>query len=101
MAEGRATEREAKHGKKMIEVRVRFFTDAIAEKPGHVVPRHCWDVGVVRFAANPAHNLPGGEPIPFNSLMELPGKIEQAFLKSKITLHMSNKSGKYYSPKKP
>ena len=32
--------REAKHGKKMIEVRVRFWTDDIANEEDRILPKH-------------------------------------------------------------
>ena len=32
----------AKHGQKMLEVRVRFWTDDIAGKKGEIIPKHTW-----------------------------------------------------------
>lgn len=33
-------EREAQHGQKMIEVKLRFWTDEIAESEGNILPKH-------------------------------------------------------------
>ena len=34
--------RAAKHGQKMLEARVRFWTDDIAGKKGEIIPKHAW-----------------------------------------------------------
>ena len=47
--------REAKHGSKMIEVKVRFWTNDLAEEKGRIRPKHAWGSGVVRIARNDSH----------------------------------------------
>ena len=89
--------KEAVHGKKMIEVRVRFWTDDIADAEGRIIPKHCWDAGVVRISNNDAHGIKSLNPIPFNSLLEILPKIEKALKEHNIKLHLCNKSKKYYS----
>lgn len=88
-------ERQAKRGQKMIEVKVRFFTNDIATQGGRIIPKECWDSGVVRIARNKAHGIVPIEPIPFNSLLDLPAKMEQLFLKSAIKLHLGRSSRRY------
>jgi hypothetical protein len=34
--------REAKHGSKMIEVKVRFWTNDLAERKDRIIPKHAW-----------------------------------------------------------
>ncbi len=52
-------ELEAQHGQKMIEVKVRFWTNDIATDENMVVPKHAWCSGVVRMERNKAcSNLP-------------------------------------------
>lgn len=87
---------EASHGSKMLEVKVRFWTNAIAPD-GRVKPKEGWTRGVVRVTPNAAHGIEPGDtaPIPFNSLMELPGKIEQALIDNGIILHPTGKVSKY------
>jgi hypothetical protein len=87
--------REAPHGKKMIEVRVRFWTDAIAERKGQVIPKHGWDAGVVLVQSNTIHGIDAGAPIPFNGMAELPSKIEKALIAHGIKLHLSGRAKKY------
>jgi len=89
-------EREAVHGKKMIEIRVRFWTDQIAEE-GKIMPKHCWDSGVVRISSNDLHSITSSNPVPFNSLLEILPKIEKLFKKHGIKLHLGSKSRIYYS----
>lgn len=91
-------EREAVHGKKMIEIRVRFWTDQIA-KEGKIMPKHCWDSGVVRISSNDLHDIKSLSPIPFNSIPEILPKIEKLLKNHGIKLHLGSKSRRYYSEK--
>jgi hypothetical protein len=79
----------------MIEIKVRFWTNEIAEAPGRVVPKHGWTRGVVRMTPNKSHGIDPGPPVPFNSLMELPAKIEKVLIDNGITLHLIGKNEKY------
>jgi hypothetical protein len=47
--------KEAAQGEKMIEIKIRFWTDEIAAEPGKIVPKHAWTSGVVRIERNPSH----------------------------------------------
>jgi len=87
--------REAKHGEKMIEVKIRFWTDHITEKPGKIIPKHAWAGGVVRMQANKTHGINPQNPVPFNSLMDLLYIIEKVLIKHSITLHTSDRMNKY------
>lgn len=88
--------REAAWGKRMTEVRVRFWTDKIAEGRGTVIPTHAWDGGVVVMQPNIAHGIePNQKPLTFNSLAVIPAKIEQAFITNGIQVHRGSKSRKY------
>ncbi len=73
----RIEEREAEYGKRMIEVKVRFWTDNIAEGEGRILPKVCWERGVVRMERNDAHSITPDYPVPFNSMTEILPKIEQ------------------------
>jgi hypothetical protein len=89
-------EREAEHGQKMIEVRVRFWTNDIASEKGKIVPKNAWASGVVRTEGNKAHGITPSPPEAFNSIMELTGTIERVLIESGITLHPSRKMKKYW-----
>jgi len=89
------TELEAKHGEKMIEVKVRFWTNNIAEGEGMVLPKHAWTSGVVRIKRNPSHSITPQDPLMFNTLMEIPQVIEQVLADHGITLHLSDVMQKY------
>jgi hypothetical protein len=95
MPDGRDSQ-EALHGEKMIELKVRFFTNELAEK-GHVRPKEGWTRGVVRVTPNRAHGIESGQPRHFNSLMELPATIEQVLIDNGIVLHPVAKQAKYLS----
>lgn len=90
-------EREAEHGKKMIEVKVRFWTDGLATAEGHVLPKHAWAAGVVRLASNTTHGIVTENPLPFNSLLDLNAVIEKALIAHDIQLHTSRKMKKYWA----
>ena len=93
--------REAKHGEKMVEIKVRFWTDGI-EEAGQILPKHAWSSGVVRVARNKSHSIVPGRPRPFNSLMELGSVIERVIIEHDLVLHHSDKAQKYMAerPKK-
>ena len=79
----------------MIEVKVRFWTNDIAEGKGRIKPRHAWTTGVVRMERNESHGIIPGYPRPFNSLMEIPVLIEKILMEHEITLHRDKKMEKY------
>jgi hypothetical protein len=91
--------REAKHGEKMIWLKVGFWTDTIAPEPGKVIPRRAWASGVVRMQRNESHGIDPGDPLPFNSLPELVAAIEDLLIRQGITLHASRKMQKYVKDK--
>ncbi len=87
--------REAKSSERMIEVRVRFWTDGIAEGEGQIVPKHAWTSGVVRMERNESHGISSKNPRPFNSLMDLPRIMEMVLIDHGIKLHRIGKTAKY------
>ena len=86
---------EAEYGKRMISLTVRFWTDDIAEEKGMVIPKHAWASGAIRMVRNDPHGIKPGKPMTFNSLMELPGVIEEMIIREGITLHTSRKMQRY------
>lgn len=96
MAKEQAATREAKHGQKMIEVSVRFWTDDLSKR-GTVIQKHAWTSGVVRVQANKAHGITSSRPKTFNSLLDLGKAIEQTLLDNGIVLHMSRSMKRYTS----
>jgi hypothetical protein len=93
--EEKASARSAKHGEKMIEVKVRFWTDGIAPEDGKVVPKHAWAGGVVRVERNDAHGLVPSRPKPFNSLLDLGAVIEKVLIEHGVSLLPSRKMQRY------
>jgi hypothetical protein len=88
-------EREAKHGQKMIEVKLRFWTDEIAESEGNILPKHAWTSGVARMERNAAHGIVPQRPLVFHSLLDIGSVIEKALIEHGIELHVSRKMRKY------
>ena len=88
--------REAAYGKKMIEVKVRFWTNDIGDAK-RILPKHAWTSGIVRVAANPEHGIRAGRPQPFQTLLDIGAVIESALLASEIQLHPSRRMRKYVS----
>jgi hypothetical protein len=87
--------REAQHGKRMIEIQVRFWTDQIAEGRGHIQPKHAWDSGVIKIQRNDAHGITPGSPVPFNGLIDMASKIEKVLIQQGIKVHLSPRQRKY------
>ena len=91
------TSTQARHNEKMIELRIRFWTNAIAETDGEIIPKHSWDAGVVHMQRNASHGIEPENPKPFHTLMDLPAVIEKVLVAHGIQLHHSKQSRKYFS----
>lgn len=89
--------KEAKHGEKMIEVKIRFWTNDIAKGNGRILPKHAWTSGVIRMEANQSHGIVPGNPRPFHSLLDIGAVIEKVLVEHGIVLHPSQKMRKYVS----
>jgi hypothetical protein len=101
MAKGKsADDREAKYGERMIELRVRFWTDGISV-PGKLRPKHGWTSGVVRVKANRTHGIEAGKARTFNSLLDMNAAIEQTLKDHGIVLHVSRGMKGYIGTKLP
>ena len=88
----------AVHGNKMISINVSFWTDGIAIEEDRIVPKHAWTGGVVKTVRNDSHGIKtSADPIPFNTLMELPSAIEKLLIREGIMLHLNSKMRKYIS----
>lgn len=91
-----AKARNVKWGERMVELKVHFWTDNIADGEGRVRPKHAWGSGVARVERNKAHGIAPQKAIPFNSLMELPAVIEQALIQAEVTIHPSRRMKRYF-----
>jgi hypothetical protein len=87
---------KAVHGEKMIELKVRFWTNDIAQDEDSVVPKNAWSAGVVRMKRNDTHGIDPQRPKTFNSLMELPGVIEDVLIEHGVKLRPSGKARRYF-----
>ena len=88
--------REAKWGSRMIEVKVRFWTEKLAMK-GSVIPKHAWSSGVVRIVANETHGMTYRKSLPFNSLLEIGSTIEKVLIEQGVVLYPSRRMRRYLS----
>jgi len=87
--------REAEHGQKMIEVKLRFWTNNIANQDGQIVPKHAWSAGVVRIESNKSHGIVPSAPKPFHSLLDVGAVIEKLLIEQGIMLRPSRRMRKY------
>jgi hypothetical protein len=87
--------REAKHGEKMIELKIRFWTDNIAASQTEIIPKHGWTSGVVRIKRNKTHGIMPGKAHTFNSLLDVGAAIEKTLKEQGIILHVSRGMKKY------
>ena len=87
---------EAPHGEKMIEVRLRFFTNEIAVGEGNVIPKHAWAHGTVTMERNPTHGIvPSRTAHYFYSLLDIGAAIEATLIDHGVVLHVSKPMQKY------
>ena len=86
---------QAPHGKKTITATVHFWTNNIAKDKGKILPKHAWASGAVFIDTNKAHGTTPMDPLPFNSMAELPFAVERAMVKAGIILHMYGRMKKY------
>jgi hypothetical protein len=89
--------KDAAIGERMIEVKIRFWTNDLADGAGRVRPRHAWASGVVRMDPNATHGVTPGSPAPFHSLLDLGSVIEKVLIAHGITLHPGRRMKKYFS----
>jgi hypothetical protein len=87
--------REANQGERMIEVRIRFWTNDLAGERGKILTKHAWSSGVVLMETNKSHGIVPESPVPFQSLMDLTAVIEKVLVANGITLHASREMNKY------
>lgn len=83
-----ANEVVARQGEKMIVIEVRFFTDAIAEDTDKIVQKQAGACGVVNIRANKSHGIKSNRKS-FNSLMEIPAKIEELIIEAGVELNIT------------
>jgi hypothetical protein len=89
--------KEAKQGEKMIEVKIRFWTNNIAPDQGKIIPKNAWSSGVVRIERNKSHGIEPSKPLPFHSLLDVGAMIEKVLIEHDVVLHPSRKMRKYFS----
>lgn len=87
------------HGERMIEVKLRFWTNDIAETPNLICRKHAWTSGIARINKNVAHGIKGSDPVPFHSLLDVGRAIEKAMIQAGISLHHSRREKKYFADK--
>jgi hypothetical protein len=90
----------AKNRERTIKLAIKFATNEIASnKSGEIIPKHAWDSGWVMMIANPSHGLKSTLPrnMYFNSMAELPAKIEEVLVAHGVTLHHDRKGQKLFA----
>src|SRR6185295_12019119 len=86
--------RPARQNERMIEVRVRFWTNDIAPKKGEIRPKRAWTSGVVSMAKNESHGIAPQSPKPFRSPFDLLGVIEKVLIAHGVRLHRGRRAAK-------
>jgi hypothetical protein len=86
---------EAKHGEKMIEIKIRLWTNDLSAEKGKVLRRHAWTSGTVTMEANKSHGISPSGSEPFHSLLDLGSAVEKALIQHGIVLHSSRRMRKY------
>ena len=82
-------------GEKMIEIKIRFWTNGLARGKGKITPKHAWDSGMVRVERNDTHGIKPGKPLPFHSLLDVGRAIEKTLITYGFVLHTNRRARKY------
>jgi hypothetical protein len=87
-----------KWGERMIEVKIKFFTNDIAPegKGKRIKPKTCWDSGFIVMERNGLHEITPSNPVPFNSLQKMMGKLEDVLIAHGIEMRHGNMSKKLF-----
>ena len=86
---------KAEPGERMIEVKLRFWTNDLADGEGKIRPKHAWSSGVVRMESNKTHGIKPKNPRPFHSLLDVGAVIERVLIQHGIQLHPNRRMRKY------
>lgn len=86
---------EAKQGERMIEIKLRFWTNDIATEAGQIIAKNAWVSGVVRMERNPSHGITPQNPVPFHSLLDVGAVVEKVLIAHEVMLHPSRRMKKY------
>lgn len=89
--------KKVSHEERMIEVKIRFWTDDIATVDGNIVPGHARSSGLVSVEPSEAHEIVPGSPVSFHSLMDIPSALEKVLIENGIVLHRSKMMKRYFS----
>ena len=98
MARRKRNSVKASPGERMIEIKIRLWTNDLATGAGRIRPKHAYSSGVVRMESNKSHGITSKKPVPFNSLMHLPSVIEKVLISHGIVLHFDNRMQRYFAP---
>jgi hypothetical protein len=80
------------HGKKMIEIKIRLWTDGIADEEDHIFPKKAWDSGVIYVTPNDLHGIKSNSPVVFNSFGSILKTLEKVLISQGIQLWPSRNS---------
>jgi hypothetical protein len=88
---------KANPNERMIEIKLRFWTNNIARGKGYIRPKEAWSGGVVRIERNATHGIRPTSPKPFHSLLDVGAVVEKVLIAHGITLHPSKRMRKYFA----
>ena len=86
---------KASKNERMIEIKLRFWTNGFATRKGYVRPKHAWSGGVVRVERNKTHGIRPNSPKPFHTLLDVGVVIERVLIGHGIILYPGKRMKKY------
>ena len=86
---------KANKNERMIELKLRFWTNGIARGSGYIKPKHAWSSGVIRMERNNSHSIRPANPRPFRSLLDIGVVVEKVLIAHGIVLHPSEQMRRY------
>ncbi len=89
--------KKVSHEERMIEVKIRFWTDDIAAVEGNILPGHARSSGLISVEPSEAHEIVPKSPVSFHSLMDITSALEKVLIENGIVLHQSKMMKRYLS----
>jgi hypothetical protein len=86
---------KAAANERMIEIKLRFWTNGLVKRRGYVVPKWAWSSGMVGIERNETHGIKPGKTLPFHSLLDVGSAIEKVLIREGVVLRPSKRARKY------
>lgn len=89
-------ERIPNNGETTIKVTLYFRANSIAKKKGAIIPKRGWAMGLINVEANESHGIRAGKGERFNTMAEIPARLEKLLADNKIELNLCRRASNVF-----